>query len=188
MHTYILRKLKYSFWCGCNINGASLVAQLVKNLPANAGNVRHGSNPWVRKIPQRSKWQPAPVFLSGKFYEQGSLAGHSPWGCKEWDTKEHRQTDRHTHTHIDTHTNLNGIMLPSSGEVVTSFRSKMQSVTKIVVCAACFIYKYFHRKESFIAWHCYLGLPWECLNLPDHHEVEEYYELNFKADFPTLTE
>ena len=50
-----------------------------------------------------------------------------------------------------THSNLNGIMLPSSGEVMTSFRNKMQNVTKVVVCAACFIYKYFHRKNSFIA-------------------------------------
>ena len=26
---------------------------------------RHGFNPWVRKIPQRRKWQPTPVFLPG---------------------------------------------------------------------------------------------------------------------------
>ena len=79
---YILRKLEYSSWCGCNINGASLAAQLVKNLPANAGNMRHGFDTWVRKSPRRKKWQPAPVFLSGKFYGQRSLAGNSPWCCK----------------------------------------------------------------------------------------------------------
>ena len=28
-------------------------------------------------------WQPAPVFLSGKFYGQRSLAGYSPWSCRE---------------------------------------------------------------------------------------------------------
>ena len=141
---YILRKLKYSFWCGCNINGASLVAQLVKNSPANAGNVRHGFAPWVRKIPQRRKWQPAPVFLSGKFYGQVSLAGYSPWGCKEWDTKEnththtphhttpHHTTHTHTHTHPHTQSNLNGVMLPSSGEVMTHLEIKCRMLLRLL--------------------------------------------------------
>ena len=31
------------------------------------------------------KWQPAPVFLPGKFHGQRSLVGHSLWGCKELD-------------------------------------------------------------------------------------------------------
>ena len=43
---------------------------------------------WVRKISWR-KWQPTPVFLPGKFHGQKSLAGYSPWGCKESDTTEH---------------------------------------------------------------------------------------------------
>ena len=34
----------------------------------------------------RSKWQPTPVFLPGKFHGQRSLAGYSPWGRKESDT------------------------------------------------------------------------------------------------------
>ena len=42
-------------------------------------------NPWVRKIPWRKKWQPTPVFLPGKSHGQRSLAGYSPWGCKESD-------------------------------------------------------------------------------------------------------
>ena len=41
-----------------------------------------GINPWVRKIPQRRKWQPTPVFLSGKSCGQRSLMGYSPWGHK----------------------------------------------------------------------------------------------------------
>ena len=41
---------------------------------------------WVRKIPWRRKWQPAPVSLPGKSHGQGSLAGYSP--CKESDTTE----------------------------------------------------------------------------------------------------
>ena len=47
---------------------------------------RHRFNPWVRKIPQRRKWQPTPVFLPGKSHGQKSLAGYSPCGCKESDT------------------------------------------------------------------------------------------------------
>ena len=40
-------------------------------------------DPWVKKIPWRRKWQPAPVFLSGKFHGQRSLEGCNPWGRKE---------------------------------------------------------------------------------------------------------
>jgi len=43
-------------------------------------------DPWVGKIPWRRKWQPTPVFLPGKSHGQRSLAGYSPWGCKELDT------------------------------------------------------------------------------------------------------
>ena len=39
-------------------------------------------DPWVGKIPWRRKWQPAPLFLPGKFHGQRKLAGYSPWGCK----------------------------------------------------------------------------------------------------------
>ena len=35
---------------------------------------------------QRRKWQPTPVFLSGKFHGQRSLVGYSPQGRKELDT------------------------------------------------------------------------------------------------------
>ena len=38
-----------------------------------------------RKIHWRRKWQPTPVFLSGKFHGQRSLAGYSPEGHKESD-------------------------------------------------------------------------------------------------------
>ena len=44
---------------------------------------RHRFNPCVRKISWRRKWQPTPVFLSGKFHGQKSLAGYSPWGWNE---------------------------------------------------------------------------------------------------------
>ena len=43
---------------------------------------------WVGKILWRREWLPTPVFLPGKSHGQRSLAGYSPWGCKEWDTTE----------------------------------------------------------------------------------------------------
>ena len=49
---------------------------------------RPGFDPWVRKIPWRRAWQPTPVFLPGESHGQRSLAGYSPWGCKESDTTE----------------------------------------------------------------------------------------------------
>ena len=60
-----------------------LVAQRVKNPPANAGNA--GSIPGS-KIPWRSKWQPTPVLLPGKSHGQRNLVGCSPWGRQESDT------------------------------------------------------------------------------------------------------
>ena len=67
---------------------AQLVALVVKNLPANAGDVRLGFDPWVRKIPWRRAWQPTSVFLPGDSQGQRSLAGYSPQGCTESDTTE----------------------------------------------------------------------------------------------------
>ena len=39
-------------------------------------------------LPWNRKWQPAPILLPGKFYGMRSLAGSSPWGRKESDTKD----------------------------------------------------------------------------------------------------
>ena len=51
--------------------------------------VKLGFDPWVEKIPWNRKWQPAAVFLLGKFYGQRSLVG--PWGRKESDVTGHTQ-------------------------------------------------------------------------------------------------
>ena len=44
---------------------------------------------WVRSLgqedPWRSEWLPTSIFLPGEFHELRSLAGYSPWGCKELD-------------------------------------------------------------------------------------------------------
>ena len=42
-----------------------------------------GLDPWVWKIPWRREWQPTPLFLPEELPGQRSLAGYSPWGCKE---------------------------------------------------------------------------------------------------------
>ena len=44
------------------------------------------TNPWVKKIPQRRKWQPNSVFLPGESHGQRSLAVYIPYGHKESDT------------------------------------------------------------------------------------------------------
>ena len=44
----------------------------VKNLPAMQETCRRGKlDPWVRKIPWSTKWQPGPVFLPGSPMDQG---------------------------------------------------------------------------------------------------------------------
>ena len=63
------------------VAGASLMAQMEKNLPAV-------QETQVGKIPWRREWLPIPVFLRGEFHRQRSLAGCSPWGHKKSDTTE----------------------------------------------------------------------------------------------------
>ena len=67
-----------------------LVASAVKNLPANAGDLRDaGSIPESGRYPGgRRKWQPTLVFLPGEAHGQRSLEGYSPWGHKELDMTE----------------------------------------------------------------------------------------------------
>ena len=87
-----ISQLTFEFVTGYVILGVSLVAQMVKNLPAMQ---RHRFDPWVRKISWRRVWLPIPVFLPGELHGQRSLAGYSPWCSKESDT-----TKRLTHTSI----------------------------------------------------------------------------------------
>jgi len=49
---------------------------------------RRGFVLWVEKISWRRAWQPTPVFLPGESHGQRSLAGYSPWDCKESDVTE----------------------------------------------------------------------------------------------------
>ena len=69
---------------------------MVKNPPANAGTIEAtGSIPGLRK------WQPAQIFLPGKFHRKRSLASYSPRGCKESDVTE--QLNTHACMHARTY-------------------------------------------------------------------------------------
>ena len=48
------------------------------------------------------QWQPTPVFLPGELHGQRSLAGYSPWGCKELG-----MTERLTLSHFTLEKRLN---------------------------------------------------------------------------------
>ena len=74
------------------------MAQLVKNSPANAGDTRDmslipRSDPLEKEMAMHSS------ILPGKLHGQRSLAGYSPWGCKESDTIECVCTYTLAHTH-----------------------------------------------------------------------------------------
>ena len=62
-----------------------MVSQTVKNLPEVWETQVRSLG---REILWRRRWQPTPGLLPGKTHGQRSLAGYSPWGCKESDTTE----------------------------------------------------------------------------------------------------
>ena len=51
---------------------------------------RHGFDPWVVKMPWRRKWQPTPVFLSGKF--------HGAWQATVLGVTKSRTRPKQLHT------------------------------------------------------------------------------------------
>ena len=52
------------------------VALVVKNQPANAGDIS-GFSTWAGKITWKRAWQPSPLLLPGESHGQGNLAGYS---------------------------------------------------------------------------------------------------------------
>ena len=64
---------------------ASLVTQTVK-IPPAMWEAWVWSLGWEDALEKGMATLPTPVFLPGEFYVQRSLAGYSPWGCKEWNT------------------------------------------------------------------------------------------------------
>ena len=61
------------------------MAQMVKNLPAM-------QETWVRSLDQEDPLEVGmatqSIFLPGESHGERSLAGYSPWGCKELDVTE----------------------------------------------------------------------------------------------------
>ena len=48
---YAFNTRSYWIWVGSISKGASQLALVVKNPPANAGDMRHWFDPWVRNVP-----------------------------------------------------------------------------------------------------------------------------------------
>ena len=67
---------------------ASQVVLVVKNLPADVGDIRDRFDSLVRKIPSKRAWQLTPVFLPREYPGQRSLAGYTTQGRRESDTAE----------------------------------------------------------------------------------------------------
>ena len=82
----IIRRKSFNAAVRFRFSRASQVALVVKNLPANAGDIIDvGSIPGSGKIPWKRAGQLTQVLLPGKSHRHGSLAGYSPWGRKESD-------------------------------------------------------------------------------------------------------
>ena len=77
--------------------GASDVAQLVENPPANVGDVRDVNSISGSERSPGGKHGNSPVFLPGEFCELRSLVGFSPWGRRETQLK---QLSMHVPLHI----------------------------------------------------------------------------------------
>ena len=78
-------------WCTLLL-GASLIAQLVKNLPAI-------QETWVRSLSWEDPLEEGMAthcsILAWNLHEQRSLVGYSPWGHRELDTTEQLSTHLH---------------------------------------------------------------------------------------------
>ena len=70
--------------------GSSQVPIMVKNPPANAGDMRCESHPWVGKIPWRRKWQFGDLAWRipgteepGRLQSMGSQRAGHDWACMQ---------------------------------------------------------------------------------------------------------
>ena len=73
---------------GEDLKRAAKVALVVKNPPASAGDRRHTFDPWVGKIPWRSKWQPLQYSCLENSMDRGAWRATVHWIAKSWDAAE----------------------------------------------------------------------------------------------------
>ena len=84
-----MHELRFMLRCKDYSSRASQVALVVKNLPANAGDIREaGLIPGLGRSPGGGHDNPIQSSCPENPQGQGSLMGYSPWGCKELDTTE----------------------------------------------------------------------------------------------------
>ena len=83
---------------------------VMKEPACNAGDTN--STPGWGRSPGGGKWQPTPVFLTGKFHEQRSLVGYSTWGLKESDRIELLSTEHTCTIRIKTYETLTAQNMP----------------------------------------------------------------------------
>ena len=70
-------------------HGASQIVLVVKNLPANAGDIRDaGFSPEYRRSPGGGQGNPLQYCSVENPMDRGSPVGYSPWDHKELDTTE----------------------------------------------------------------------------------------------------
>ena len=92
-----------------------------------------------------------PVFLPGKFHEQISLAGYSPWSRKESDT-----TEQLTHTHLFYNEISRGTMwLCAVVNIITASGTLEDRIQHSVSLnnGDRQVISYFHEKSSFHVKH-----------------------------------
>ena len=75
-----------------------------KEPPANAGDMRHEFDPWVRKIPWRRAQLPTPVFLPGDSTWIEEPGGLQSLGLQsQTGLSAHAHARTHTHAHARAH-------------------------------------------------------------------------------------
>ena len=92
-HNYLIDWIFYILNFVIALKYLPLAAQLVKNQPAMQET--RGQSPG-REDSLEKKMATTPVFLPGESHGQRSLAGYSPWGCKELDTTQRLNYQHHT--------------------------------------------------------------------------------------------
>ena len=84
-----MHELRFMLRCEDYSSRASQVALVVKNLPANAGDIREvGLIPGLGRSPGGGHGNPIQYSWPENPHGQRSLMGYSPWCCKELDMTE----------------------------------------------------------------------------------------------------